>query len=222
MKSLVLVLLFVSTFGYSQISDFNFSDYRAFKMSISNLSQQEQAVYLARITEKNFLAEFSWIDFKNGMGYFLIKKSNTIDEIERLLIDSKKLVVSDVKEITLNDDFFLEMYMQKGGINGECVLNQPPNYIYLGKGNEMKSESLYQVAKRIWVSKYPDYYNAYYNVSGSPAKEVGNNSLPEHFPVYKKTGNSEYDDMEYAKAKLEWINNYPEEVEQYRLMEKSN
>ena len=221
MKNLFLVLMFVSTMGYAQISDFNYSDYKAYKMTISNLSQEEQAVYLARICEKNLLSEFAWIDYSKGIGYFIIKNNSSIDEVERLLIDSKKLIVSDTKEITLNDDFFLEMYMQKGGINGECVLNQPPNYIYLGKGNEMKSESFYQVAKKIWVNKYPDYYDAFYKNSSSP-NELIKQTYPEHFPEYIKTGNSELDDKEFAKAKEEWSKNYPEEVEQYNLIKKSN
>jgi hypothetical protein len=37
--------------------------------------------------------------------------------------------------------------------------------------------------------------------------------MPEHYPIYKSTGNSEFDNSVYDQAKQEWIKNYPAEVE---------
>lgn len=216
MKSLIVFFLFVTTVGYSQSSEFNFNDYKAYKMTINNLPSSEQAMYLARLTEKNLLSEFTWIDYTAGMGYFIIKKENSCSEIEKLIGKTYNLTVSDSKELILNDDFFLNMYLQKGGIKGECVLNQPPNYVYLGKGNESKTELFYHIAKEIWVKKYPEYYNAYY--TNNSEKKGSKEEMPRHYPIYVNTGNVEYDSSAYDKAKQEWIKNYPEEVEQLTKM----
>jgi hypothetical protein len=208
MKSWIVFFLFVSTIGYSQSSDFNLSELKAFKTTIGNLSNQEQAIIIENTLEKILMSEFSFVDYSTKTGYFIIKNNNYIAAIEANINSLNNYTCSNSQEITLDENLFLEMYSKRGGMKNGDLKNQPPNY-YFVNGNDKKTELLYQVAKEIWVKKYPESYNALYN-SDNKGKEY----VPEHYPVFVNTGNPENDNFIFDKAKQEWIKNYPDEVEQ--------
>ncbi len=215
MKSLIVFFLFVSTIGYSQNSDFNLADYKAFKTTISNMSNKEQSVFIENTMEKNLMAEFSYVDFSTGTGYFIIKNNNYIAAIEAIINSLNNYTCSNSQELALTDNLFLEMYTKRGGLKNEDLKNQPPNYFYVN-GNQKKTELLYQIAKEKWIKKYPESYNSLYN-SNSESKEY----IPEHYPVLINTGNPESDNAINAKAKQEWLKNFPEEYEQLRKRKRS-
>lgn len=208
MRNFFVCLLFVSTFSYSQNTNFNLTNYKTYSVVISNLKNQEQAIDIVKNAEKSLWSEFAWIDFKTGIGYFINNNSMQMSNITSL-INSKGLTCSNTKEINLDNNLFLEIYSNRSGLKSESLKNQPLNYINLG--DQQKSELFYQIAKEIWIKKYPESYNALYNSDYKNDKEY----MPEHYPVFVNTGNSEQDNANYENAKQEWIKNYPDEVEQF-------
>lgn len=213
MRNFFVCLLFVSTIGYSQSNDFNLSEYKAFKTTIGNLSNQEQAVIIENTMEKILMSEFSWVDFSTGTGYFIIKNNNYIAAIESIINSLNNYNCSNSQELTLNENLFLEIYSKKSGIKNEDIKNIPPNFIDIS-GNGKKSELLYRLAKEIWVKKYPESYNALYSNKTvqeiKEIKEVNNIELPSDFPKFINSGNQQSDNFIYQKTKDDWILKNPE------------
>lgn len=212
MKSLVVLFLFVTTISFSQNSNVNLSDFKAYKIALGNLSNQEQAINIAKTTEKELLSEFSWIDFSSGVGYFIVKNNKNITATESYLRSLNNINFSNTQEIRLEDNLFLELYSKKSGIKNESLQNQIPDYINLA--SKTTSELFYQTAKEIWSNKYPENYKAIYNAEDKNRNIQKDENTPEHYPVYINTGNPDYDNSVYDQAKKEWIINYPGEVEQ--------
>lgn len=204
MRNFFVCLLFVSTFSYSQNTNFNLTNYKTYSVVISNLKNQEQAIDIVKNAEKSLWSEFAWIDFKTGIGYFINNNSMQMSNITSL-INSKGLTCSNTKEINLDNNLFLEIYSQRSGIAKELIGKNIPNYINLS--NQFKSETFYGTAKEIWVKKYPESYDELHNYNN-----YNKAYIPEHYPKFINSGNLEYDSNMYAKAKQEWLKNYPEET----------
>jgi len=201
------MMLFISSSCLAQNADFNKNEYKFYSISISNLKNQEQANSISELSEKNLLSEFSWVDFKTGIGYFINNKSMQISNITSL-IKSNDLTCSNIQEINLDNNLFLEIYSNRSGLKSESLKNQPLNYINLG--DQQKSELFYQTAKEIWIKKYPQYYDAIYNNNSNNIKS-NNNYTPLHYPKFIHTSNIDFDNSVFDRAKREWIKKFPAE-----------
>lgn len=204
MRSLFMILLFVSTYCYSQNIHYNLSNHKAYKMPIAKMANPDQAKDISKTLEKNVFCDLIWVNFKNGEIYFITSEELRKAKIFELINNTYNVTCSDFEEIVIDNDLFLNIYAQKSEISFESINKQIPNYIYTG--NQEKSEMLYQTAKEIWVNKYPYQYKSIYSAEGKNLENI-----PEHYPVFVNTGNPDYDNSVFDQAKKEWIKQYPEE-----------
>ena len=209
------MMLFISSSCLAQNADFNKNEYKFYSISISNLKNQEQANSISELSEKNLLSEFSWVDFSTNTGFFLLNNASKISEIEKIINSNYGLSVFETKEINFDNELFLKIYYQKGNGKSEYSINQPPDYIHFGIGNESKSEKFYQMAKKIWINKYPESYNALYNNNEEQSFKSSKNEnkyyeLPSDFPKFIDTGNPQSDITDYQKTKDDWILKNPD------------
>lgn len=204
MRALVLFFLIVTNIGFSQNIHFNLSDYQAYKMPIINVNNQKQADEVSRAIEKNHFAELVWIDYKKSEIYLITMNSIKQHEIISYVNNYYNIRFGDIEELNLDNELYLNIYAQKSGILYENIPNQIPESIYLG--DPEKSEKMFQIAKELWVNKYPEKYDEIYN--GNKSKEL---KFPEHYPIFVNTGNIDHDNVVFDNAKKEWIKNYPDE-----------
>jgi hypothetical protein len=201
--------MFATTLGFSQITKVNLADYKAYKITVTDILDQLHAENIAKSLEKSNLATLVWIDYVKGEGYCILKSDKLIAKVETE-INNQKATWINTQEINLDDNKFFGIYSQKGGTATNGLSESQPNYVKLI--NESESAMFYHNAKQIWMNKYPEIYKSEYGVKSVVGGEKRNiQDMPEHCPKFINTGNPDYDNSVYEQAKREWIKNYPEE-----------
>lgn len=158
-KYFIFILALMSlNFIYAQ-STINLSDWKVSKLYINGLTDDNRSDYLARAIEKLNLATFAAFSSEESYGYVIYTSSQNlesiIDYINQALTGYE---VTKNEEMPLTKELYLQIYSLRNNIKAEDIDKQMPKYIQLGPKNEL-SMQLYDLAKQIWIEKYPEAYN---------------------------------------------------------------
>ncbi len=155
-KYIAIILLSISiNFLYSQ-SNINLPTWNVSKLYVNGLTNNDRADYIARALEKVNLVIFAAFSSEEGYGYVMYINSqnigNVIDYINQALT-GYEVTKNDTMQLT--KDLYLQIYYMRNNIKSQDIKNQMPQYIQLGPKNEL-SVQLYELAKQIWIEKYPE------------------------------------------------------------------
>jgi hypothetical protein len=206
MKKILILLLLVSGYCYSQQPVFNFEKDKLYKIKINGVENAKDADMIARMTEKNLISVFSYVDFTTGDGLFIVDNFYKVHEIEKLINNQERFAYVSFEEIPLTNDNFLNMYMKRGGFRDEDFSTNPPKKIMMGPFNGLTND-LYKKAESVWVELYPDkkeLIESYYI-----------EKLEKELPKFIDTGNPEKDNKKYLEAKDKWVKENPEKYQRY-------
>ncbi len=157
MKKYIAIILFSisANFLYSQ-SNINLPTWNVSKLYVNGLTNNDRADYIARALEKVNLVIFAAFSSEEGYGYVMYTNSqnigNVIDYINQALT-GYEVTKNDTMQLT--KDLYLQIYYLRNNIKSQDIKNQMPQYIQLGPKNEL-SVQLYELAKQIWIEKYPE------------------------------------------------------------------
>ncbi len=155
-KYIAIILVSISiNFLYSQ-SNINLTAWNVSKLYVNGLTDNSRADYLARSLEKFDLAVFAAFSSEEGYGYVIYTNlqsiGNIIDYINQALT-GYEVTKNDTMQLT--KDLYLQIYSMRNNIKSHDIKNQMPQYIQLGPKNDL-SVQLYELAKQIWIEKYPE------------------------------------------------------------------
>lgn len=174
MKKILIVLVFISSACIAQEPVFNFEKNKAYKITMKGADDFNKADNIARSSEKMQLAVFSYVDPTTSTGYFIVDNFYKVHEIEKMINNQDGYNYTGYEELQLTEDFFLDIYMKRGGFEPSEFSNQTPKKVQMGPFTEL-SNSLYTRAKKVWVNKYPESYKALI----PPKKELTPEELKE-------------------------------------------
>ncbi len=201
MKKLIVLLVFISGYCYSQVPVFNFQTNKEYKIILKGADDFKKADEIGRQMEKMQLAVFSYVDPVNDIGYFIVDNFYKVHEIEKIINNIDGCSYISFEEIPLNEDNYLDMYMKRGGFENNEFSNNPPKKVIMGPYDEL-SNSLYKKAVSVWVKKYPE--------NKEMIEKYYIEKIKNEAPKFVDTGNPEKDNQEYNKAKEKWLNENPE------------
>lgn len=108
---------------------------------------------IERLMEKMKLSLFSYVDTITSTGYYIVDNFYKVHEIEKAINNQNGYKYIGNEEMQLTEDFFLEIYMKRGGFKSSEFSSQLPRKIQMGPFNEL-TNGLYNKAKEIWEKKY--------------------------------------------------------------------
>lgn len=199
-SGILVFFLLVTLTSIAQNQTIDLSKKIALKISIKGADSIDKADLIGRQIEKLQLALFSYVDPTSGIGYFIVENNEKEIEIQSTVNSEQGYSITESQQINLTDELFIEMYMKRGGFQKNEFATNTPKIILLGSNNDL-TNSLYLKAIVVWKSLYSISYN----------KSIG---AAEHHPIFVNTGNPNNDNEMYNQEKQNWVNNYPNEVEQ--------
>lgn len=206
MKKILIFLLVVSGYCYAQQPVFNFEKNKLYKIKINGVENASDADMIARLTEKNLLSIFSYVDYTTGEGLFIVDNFYKVHEIEKIVNNQERFAYVSFEEMPLNNENFLSMYMKRGGFRTEDFASNPPKKIMMGPFTKL-ADDLYLKAEDLWVGFYPD--------KKEMIERFYIEKIEKELPKFIDTGNPDDDNKKYIKAKEKWISENPEKYQRY-------
>ncbi len=153
MRRFLILLVFISSACIAQESGFNFEKNKAYKITMKGADDFNKADNIQRLMEKMKLSLFGYVDPATSTGYFVVDNFYKVHEIEKMIDNQEGYKYTGYEEIKLTEDFFLDIYMKRGGFeSAEFTLNSPKR-IQMGPFIQLTND-LFSKANEIWEKKY--------------------------------------------------------------------
>jgi len=199
MKKLFFFLFFLLSIVAIAQNNVNLKEYNCYKIVTNGVANVNISKIIGNC-EKSEKADFACFD-KNSMSiFFILNKYQQINELIDFVNNAENIKLNNAIDINLTEEMFFDLYLKRSdSFNNEKI----PEDIVLG--NKSNSDKFFQIVKQYWYKT---------KIDNNIKNNSTNINLPPHYPVFRDTGNPEYDKTFYETQKQEWIKNYPNEVEQ--------